>query len=263
MIDVVKHNRAAWNRQAGEGLSPWVQPVDRTTIAAARKGDWAVILTPVREVPKAWFGDILGCRVLCLASGGGQQVPVLAAAGAIVTSFDNADAQLALDQLVAAREGLDISLVQGDMADLSVFDDGQFDLVFNPVSNVFAERLAPVWQECARVLGPGGRLLTGFMNPCYYLFDHDAIERGEQPEARFRLPYRDTDFLQTDSVKQRLERGDSLEFGHSLDDQIGGQLAAGLNVAGFYEDYWSDEATPLNRYMPTSMATLALKASGI
>jgi hypothetical protein len=51
----------------------------------------------------------------------------------------------------------------------------------------------------------------------------------------------------------------ALEFSHSFDDQIGGQLAAGLVVAGFYEDYWNDEDTPLNRYMCTSMATLAIK----
>ena len=56
-----------------------------------------------------------------------------------------------------------------------------------------------------------------------------------------------------------MAEGEALEFSHSLDEQIGGQLAAGLVVAGFYEDHWSEEATPLNSYMPTSMATLAIK----
>ena len=49
----------------------------------------------------------------------------------------------------------------------------------------------------------------------------------------------------------------ALEFRHSFDDQIGGQLAAGLAVAGFYEACWNVRDTPLNRYMFTS--TLAFK----
>ena len=43
------------------------------------------------------------------------------------------------------------------------------------------------------------------------------------------------------------------------DDEIGGQIAAGFAIEGFYEDRWDNEATPLNQYMPTSMATLAVK----
>ena len=40
-------------------------------------------------MPADWFGDLAGAPVLCLASGGGQQGPLLAAAGARVTVFDN------------------------------------------------------------------------------------------------------------------------------------------------------------------------------
>jgi 2-polyprenyl-3-methyl-5-hydroxy-6-metoxy-1,4-benzoquinol methylase len=109
-MDVLQHNRDAWNQQSTSGGSRWCEPVDSTTIAAAREGNWALILTPTLTVPRAWFGDIRDARVLCLASGGGQQAPLLAAAGASVTSFDASDEQLAKDQLVAERERLDISL---------------------------------------------------------------------------------------------------------------------------------------------------------
>lgn len=231
-------------------------------IQRARSGDWEVILTPNRPVPREWFGEVSGRDVLCLASGGGQQAPVLAAAGARVVSFDLAEEQLAADRRVAERHGLPVTCVHGDMADLSGLENGAFDLVFHPVSSVFAPDVDAVWDGCHRVLRPGGALLAGFMNPCYFLVDHDAVDRGEEPVFRYRLPFSDLRDLEPDQLQERIARGEALEFSHSLDAQIGGQLAAGFVVTGFYEDWWSDEATPLNRFMPTSMATRARKGRG-
>jgi SAM-dependent methyltransferase len=259
MTDLLEHNRRAWNRQSEGGDNPWCQPVDAATIAAARRGDWQVILTPNIAVPRAWFGELAGRRVLCLASGGGQQAPVLAAAGARVTSFDNSDAQLAQDAAVAARDGLDLVAERGDMADLGRFPAESFDLVFHPVSNVFAADPRAVWHECHRVLALGGRLLAGFMNPAYFLFDHEEIERGGPLEVRFALPFADLRGLPPERLAARIAAGEALEFSHSLDLQIGGQIAAGFALEGFYEDHWNMQATPLDAYMPTSMATLGVK----
>jgi len=164
-VDILKHNEIAWDKQSSDAQSPWVQPVPPAEIDAARQGNWQVILTPTKPVPEHWFGDIRDKDVLGLASGGGQQVPIFAAAGARVTSFDNSSQQLAKDRLLAERENLNIQYEQGDMADLSRFEDESFDLIFHPVSNVFSQHILPVWQHCARVLRPGGRLLSGFMNP--------------------------------------------------------------------------------------------------
>ena len=259
MIDVPTHNRDAWNDESHQNESPWCQPVNEQTIANARNGDWEVILTPLINVPKTWFGNVAGKNILCLASGGGQQAPILAAAGATVTSFDSSEAQLAKDEFVANREGLDINLVCGDMADLSCFDPGQFHLIFHPVSNVFSSNVRSVWQECHRVLVTSGRLLSGFMNPDFYLFDLDAVAAGGSLLVCNRLPYSDVEHLSPESLQARIDRGEALEFSHSLNDQIGGQLEAGFMIAGFYEDRWNNEATPLNEYMPTSMATFAIK----
>ena len=68
-------------------------------------------------VPKSWFGDLGDKELLCLASGGGQQAPILAAAGALVTSFDQSSEQLRKDAEVAARNDLSIRCLQWDRAD--------------------------------------------------------------------------------------------------------------------------------------------------
>src|SRR6185295_686017 len=103
--------------------------------------------------------------------GGGQQAPILAAAGAIVTTLDFSPKQLAQDRLVAERDGLTLTTVQGDMTDLSMFADESFDLDFHPVSNTYVPEIRPVWREAYRVLRCGGSLLAGFINPINFVFD--------------------------------------------------------------------------------------------
>ena len=108
--------------------------------------------------------------MLCLASGGGQQGPILSAAGADVTVFDNSPQQLAQDQMVANRDELNLQTIQGDMADLSAMESDRFDLVFHPCSNTFVPDVNPVWRECYRVLKKGGTMISGFCNPVLFLF---------------------------------------------------------------------------------------------
>src|ERR1700692_3446824 len=103
-MDVLAYNRRAWNRRAEKG-NRWTVPVGPEVIAAARRGDWQVVLTATRPVPRSWFPELTGLDVLCLASGGGQQGPVFAGAGAVVTVLDASPAQLARDRLVAERDG--------------------------------------------------------------------------------------------------------------------------------------------------------------
>jgi SAM-dependent methyltransferase len=253
-VDVVAHNRRAWDSEVARG-NPWTVPVSTETIAEARGGRWSVVLTPTKPVPRDWFGDLAGREVLALASAGGQQAPVLAAAGARVTSFDNSPAQLEQDSIVATREGLDVRIELGDMRDLSRFADESFSLIFHPVSNLFVPDVRPVWRECFRVLEPGGRLLAGFANPALFLFDPDA--KGEAARiARHRVPYSDLEALPPDEIERRIERGDPLEYGHSLEDQIGGQIEAGFHLAGLFEDGWPERE--IGRLIPLFIATLAL-----
>ncbi len=256
-MDVTRHNADAWDREVARG-NPWTVPVDADTVARARRGEWSIILTPVKPVPRAWFGELTGAEVLALAGSGGQQAPILAAAGARVTVLDNSPAQLARDREVAEREGLDLRLVQGDMADLSAFPDAAFDLIVHPCSNSFVPALDPVWREAARVLRPGAAILSGVVNPVLYLFDEKAEERGELV-LRHRIPYSDLTSLTREELDARLASGEPLEFGHTLEDQLGGQLRAGLVLTDLYEDTWSEGRSPLNDYLPMFLATRAVK----
>jgi SAM-dependent methyltransferase len=252
----VEYNARAWDL-AVEAKSEWTIPVEPVVVAAARQGAWQILLTPTKPVPRAWFpADLQGVRVLGLASGGGQQGPILAAAGASVTVFDNSPRQLAQDRKVAKREGLHIVTEQGDMADLSRFADGSFDLIVHPVSNLFVPAVRPVWDEAFRVLRSGGELLAGFCNPAMYIFDAALADAGVL-QVRHKLPYSDLTSLRAEERQQYVDALQPLEFGHTLDDQIGGQLDAGFVLTGFYEDVWPGQV--LSEYMPHYIATRARK----
>jgi SAM-dependent methyltransferase len=257
MIDLLNYNRQSWDSEVEKG-NPWTRPVDPEIISNARNGHWSIVLTPTKPVPAGWFPPLAHKQVLCLASGGGQQAPILAAAGADVTVIDNSPRQLERDRMVAGREDLSIRLEQGDMRDLSRFPDASFDLIFHPVSNVFIDSVLPVWREAYRVLRPGGSLLSGFMNPVVYLFDLKAWNAG-QLLVRHKIPYSDlTSLSEVERQELVFDKNEPVCFGHTLHDQIQGQIEAGFLIAGFYEDN-NGGGDLLDPYMDTSIATRAIK----
>jgi SAM-dependent methyltransferase len=260
-MDISEHNRVAWDAQVERG-NRWTVPVSPQVIEAARQGEWEIVLTPTKPVPRNWFGELAGKQVLCLASGGGQQAPVLAAAGALVTVVDNSPKQLERDTQLAREHGLSIQAVLGDMANLDTFRDETFDIIVHPVSNCFVPDVEPVWMEAFRVLRPGGALLAGFTNPLVYVFDQDGLEQGRL-EVKHRLPYSDADSLTADQIAARSQAGVPLEFSHTLEALVGGQLRAGFTLSSLYEDRDpSDETSLLSEFTPIYVATRAIRTIG-
>ncbi|TWU18590.1 class I SAM-dependent methyltransferase [Allorhodopirellula heiligendammensis] len=256
--DVCKHNQGAWDQLVNQA-DRWTKPVDRETVERARTGDFTIVLTPTKPVPADWFPPLNGSDTLCLASAGGQQAPILAAAGAKVTVFDNSPKQLDQDRFVADRDGLEMKFVEGDMADLSMFSDESFDFIFHPCSNTFVPKVIPVWQECHRVLRSGGVLMAGFTNAMRFIFDDERKENGNL-EVRYALPYSDLDHVDEEHIRATIRAGKPLEFGHTLEDQIGGQLRAGLLLTGLYEDrFGKPDNDPLSAFLDTFIATRAVK----
>lgn len=255
--DIADHNRAAWDKLVEEG-DRWTVPVSAEMIAAARVGEWAVYLAEEKPTPRHWFPQNMhGVDVLCLASGGGQQAPILAAAGANVVSYDNSPGQLRQDELLARREGLSLRTVQGDMRDLGVFAGATFDLIFHPVSNIFVPDVLPVWRECYRVLRPGGTLLMGTVNPIEYAFDRVLMDREGLYQLKYALPYSDTTDITEAERVALYGNTTTYEFSHTLTDYIGGQLDAGFIITGFFEAYRDDPNSP--RFFPPYLVTRAVK----
>ena len=235
-----------WVREGWE----WGRPIDHETYLAARAGRWDVLLTPTKPVPHAWFGDLAGKKVLGLASGGGQQMPIFAALGARCTVLDYSEEQLNSERLVARREGYDMEIVRGDMTKPLPFPDGTFDLIFHPVSNCYVREVKPIWRECYRILAPGGRLLAGLDNGINYLVD------SEEREIVNSLPF---DPLANEDQRRQLEEDDcGMQFSHTLDEQIGGQLEAGFTLLALYEDT-NGEGRLHELGIPSFFATLAVK----
>lgn len=229
----------------------WGKPVSHERYQAALGGDWSMVLTPTREVPRDWFfDDMRGKRVLGLASGGGQQMPIFAAMGCACTVLDYSEAQIASDVMVAEREGYEIRAVRADMTRPLPFEDGAFDLIFHPVSNCYVEEVLPIWRECFRVLTPGGRLLAGLDNGFNYVMDD-----GEERVVR-GLPFnplRDPSLIPENDLPEW-----GIQFSHTLDEQLRGQIQAGFRILDLYEDT-NGEGRLHELGIPTFWATCAEK----
>ncbi len=138
--DINKETINGWVEDGWE----WGKPVSHEDYVRAQQGEWDVVLTPLIPVPHEWFGNLRGKKVLGLASGGGQQVPIFNALGAQCTVLDYSSRQIENELLVAEREGYEIETIEGDMTKTLPFEDESFDVVFHPVSNCYVEDVQPV-----------------------------------------------------------------------------------------------------------------------
>ena len=211
-----------------EGGWEWGTPISHEVFARAKQGKWDVVLTPLKPVPHDWFGDLKGKKLLGLASGGGQQMPIFAALGAECTVLDYSEKQLESEKMVAEREGYQIRIVRADMTRSLPFEDESFDLIFHPVSNCYVEEVRPIWKECYRILKKGGYLISGVSHYMDYIVDSD------EKMIVHSLPF--NPLKNPEQMKQLLEENAGIQFSHSLEEQIGGQLEAGFRLMNLYED---------------------------
>lgn len=248
-MDYQRLNAEIISKWCQEGWE-WGQPVSHEVYTNATQGQWGVYLTPTKIVPHDWFGDLKGKKVLGLASGGGQQMPIFTALGAECTLLDYSDAQCNSERLVAQREGYRIEILQADMTKPLPFPDESFDLIFHPVSNCYVEEVEPIFKECYRILKKGGIFLGGYDLGINYLFDE-----GET-EAKYALPFNPLKDPALYELSMKNNWG--IQFSHTLEEQIGGQLKAGFTLTNLYEDTnGSGKLHELN--VPAFIATRCIK----
>ena len=119
------------------------------------------------------------------------------------------------------------------------------------MSNCYIEQVEPVWRECFRVLRHGGALLAGLDTGINF-----AVDFQDESRLVHRLPFNP---LKDPSLMAALAAdGGGVQFSHTLEEQIGGQLRAGFALADLYEDTnGSGVLHELN--VPSFVATRAVK----
>lgn len=220
-------NKETIDRWVEEGWE-WGKPISHEDYIKTKNGEWKVFLTPTVAVPKDWFGDLKGKKILGLASGGGQQMPIFQALGADCTVLDYSSKQIESELNISERESYQIQAIEGDMTKRFPFEDESFDLVFHPVSNCYVEDVYHVFNEAYRVLKKGGLFLAGLNNEINYIVDQD------EKEIVFKMPFNP---LKDEKARAYMEQEDAgMQFSHNMTEQIGGQLKAGFTLLDLYED---------------------------
>jgi len=140
--------------------------------------------------------------------------------------------------------------VRGDMTKTLPFADNSFDMIIQPVANSYIEDVQHVWGESYRILKPGGRILVGLDNGINYIFDK------AETKLFHGLPYNP---LKDPSVNKEFPvEEEGVQFSHTLNEQLRGQIKAGFHIVDLYED--TNSSGRLHDYnIPTFWASYAVK----
>lgn len=219
--DYYSLNKKWWDKMAEEGCGysqPWLDldPAEIQKLSEGRKEGLPDKLADM--FPIEIFQDVKGKKILCLASGGGQQSAVFGILGAEVTVVDISDGQLKGDKVAAKHYGYEVRTVQSDMSDLSKLTDREFDLVFQPPSMGWIPDPSLVYSKVARVLKPNGLYRADAQNPIAQFVDVNSWDgKGYQVS----VPY---------SVKERKGEKGFVEYRHYLGEIFNGLIECGFEI---------------------------------
>lgn len=206
----------------------WGKPISIEEYEKAKNGEWDVLLTPTKPVPHEWFGDLSNKKLLGLASGGAQQIPIFSALNAKCSVLDYSKKQIQSEIDFSKIAGYEVETYLYDMTKPLPFEDETFDIIFHPVSNCYVEKVEPIFKECYRILKKGGILLCGLDNGINYIFDED------EKFIVNKLPF--NPLVNKEQYNQLIKEDCGIQFSHTLTEQIGGQLKAGFKLVDLYED---------------------------
>lgn len=180
---------------------------------------------------RGWLPEsVAGLNVLCLASGGGWQSILYAAAGANVTVVDLSESMLKLDSREARRRRFQVQTVHTSMDDLSMFADECFDIVHQPVSTCYVPDLKPVYAGIARILRNHGLYISQHKQPVSL----QISQRNERHQFVIGVEYyHEGPLLQQQDTSYR-ESG-ATEYLHRLDQIVGDLCMAGFVIEDLRE----------------------------
>lgn len=188
--------------------------------------------------PKKLFKEVEGKKVLCLASGGGQQSVVFSLLGADVTVCDISISQLELDKKAASHYGYKIKIINSDMRDLRLLDSNSFDIVYQPVSICFVPDIIKVYLEVYRVLRNNGIYSVSHCNPSTYPVWFYGEKNGwDGIGYRITEPYVCGEIRIDENGNENMTKGNGIgEFRHSLSDIFNKLIEIGFIIEGVFED---------------------------
>ena len=208
----------------------WSRCICDEDMQNAKSGTVNLHLTHSRKIPHNWLpASLKGSKLLCLAGAGGQQAPLLAMAGADVTVLDLSEKMLEQDRIMAERYHLQLDLIHGNMCDMHFFPDNLFDIIINPSSLMYIPDVSIVYKECYRILKKGGIFILSAPAPVNYLCEF--VQEGQYYKACNRMPYKSY---------EHENQGDWIEFGHTMEDYLGGLLLSGFIIKGYFEEQLED-----------------------
>ena len=113
-----------------------------------------------RRVVLEHIGEVAEKRILEIGCGDGDLAVTLAELGGRVAAIDASEPMIAAARQRAAEHHVRVDFRVG-RAQRVPFDDNSFDIVVAVTILCFVRDATPVFQEIARVLKPGGRLVIG------------------------------------------------------------------------------------------------------
>ena len=193
--------------------------------------------------------------ILELGCGTGRVLLPLAEAGHEVTGIDHSQPMLDVAAQRAQDQGLNVSLVNGDMSDLSGITGGPFGLVIaslNSIMHLDIDQQRSLVKTSFATLKPGGRLIIDTLNPSISQLNHllDTLhlegswtdksgavidktsyrKHGEEPQVLDTVIWYDR--VESNGEHQRIRTRFDLRYVHQS------ELALLLEIAGYAHVDW-------------------------